>query len=151
MSRQQAPQPVVRPLPLLTSATAVRDLTLSNPINSDGWHEGNFILKNLLVKAGEESIVPLVTIDIKDNIIDLYMQVCDYAGSGHAINATDVTTNVLCDDLPCAVGTSDIDDAINKIVTYLGGLSSDGYELDEHAESERGWEPGARVDAIIDF
>ena len=135
----------------MTSATAIRDLTLANPINSKGWHEGNFILKNLLVKAGDESIVPLVTIWVKDNLINLYIQVCDYAGSGHAINATGVTTNVLCDDLPCAVGTSDIDDAIDKIVTYLDGLSSDGYEVDEYAESKRGWDTGARVDAIIGF
>ena len=117
MNRQQAPQPVVRPLPILTTPSAVRDLTLAKPVNEDGMHEANFIIQNVLVEAGDENVVPLVTIDIRDNNIYWYLQVCDYDGNGHVVNATGVTTQVLCDDLPCAIGMSNINDA-----TKLGNL-----------------------------
>lgn len=127
---------------------------MSKPVNKNGYHVAYFIPRKFTMKAGEESIVPLIAIYSKTDYYNLYIVVCDYGNGsslGHAVNATGVDMNVLCDDLPCAVGTSDIDTEVDKLSTYLGSLSSEGYELDEIAEIRKGVNPKAHIDAIIDI
>ena len=154
MSRQQAPEPVVRPLTVLTSATAIRDLTLAKPVNENGFHVAYFVPRNFTLEAGEESVVPLISIYMTDDTYNLHIAVCDYgpgSSNGHAVDATGITTNVICDELPCAVETSDIDEGLDKLATYLESMSSDGFELDELSEIRKGVNPDAHIDAIIDI
>lgn len=88
---------------------------------------------------------------ISGSAISGYLEACDdeYAQT-HVVDGTDVTTQVLCDDLPCTAGTVDGDEAMSYLRGFIDSLATDGYEVDEFIIERRGYGSGERVDAIID-
>lgn len=144
-------QPVVRPLPVLASRTEAIEFVLAQPIKEDGYHHAFFLLNTYRVDAGDESIVPLVEILIEGNAIGMYIYVCDSNPIEHFVDGTGVTTQVLCDNLPCAVGTTDSDAAVAYLGDFVNDLAQAPYYVDEVAWGYRDYPPGSYVDAIIDF
>lgn len=143
---------MVRPLPSVDSTIALRDFVLSQPADSDGWRKAYCILRNYQVETSEGNVTPLVTIAILDNAISMYIQCCDIVDpNGYLMDATDVTTSILCDDIPCATGTAVLEDVIDNIREVVDGMASDGYVVDEILGDERGYRPDARVDVIVDI
>lgn len=135
----------------MTSRTEAIELVLAQPISDDGYHHANFLLNTYKVDAGDTEIVPLVEILIADNAIGMYVQACSPNPDFHLVDGTGVTTQVLCDILPCAVGTSDSDQVIAYLNEFANDLAQDGYVLDEVAWGYRDYKPGSYIDAIIDF
>lgn len=151
MSRQPA-SPVVRPLPVLSTAEEARAFVLSKPIVEDGWHIANFILNTYRIDVGGVEIPPLMMIIIDENTISGYLQCCGEEGTlGHVVDGSNVTTQVLCDDLPCAIGTTDLDNALSYLREFMNKIATDGYSVDEFMYDVRSYRQGARVDAIIDI
>lgn len=149
---QQAPQPVVRPLPSLENFEDIRAFILAKPVGEDGYHECNFIIASEPLDAGDEEVYALLNILMGETTISGYLEVCDEVGdSVHVVNARNVTTSVLCDEVPCAAETTILKNAIEKVRSVLELIAGDDYEVDEIMIEQRGYKDGARVDAIIDY
>ena len=89
---------------------------------------------------------------IEDGTISGYLETCDgEVGLVHVVDGTNITNRVLCNDLPCAVGTTNVSEAMTYLRDFINSLVTDGYEVDEFIAEPRGWKDGDRVDAIINY
>lgn len=142
---------MVRPLPVITSAENAREFVLAQPALDDDSHRANFILKSWRIDAGGVEIMPLMQVIIRHNAISGYLQTCeDDIAQVHLVNGTDVTNQVLCDELPCTEGTTNANEALSYLRNFINSLVTNGYEVDEFMYENRGYGTGAKVDAIID-
>lgn len=152
MNRQQAPQPVVRPLPVIRTGEALRDFVLTRPATEDGTHMAYCVAPSFLIETSEGNVTPLVELWVYDNYICLYLQYCgDGDKSAKLVDATGVNRLVLCDDIPCATGDVSLTDALNFVNGIAYAMATDGYEIDEIAWGNRSTLIGKQVDALIDF
>lgn len=143
---------MVRPLPVVNSFESLREFILSRPADSQGFHRAYCVLGSYSVETSEGEVFPLVIITIRDFAVSMYIQYCDIVEpNGHIIDATGVTSSVLCGDIPCAAGTSNLEQDIDFLREVPEGLASDGYEVEEILPEERGYATGARVDVLIDI
>lgn len=149
--KQQA-SPVVRPLPVVRSYDSLREFILSRPEDSQGVHTAFCVLRTFGVETDEGNVKPLVIITIREFTISMYIQYCDVTErDGHLMNATDVTTSIKCDEIPCATGTAAFEDVIDYLREVVDGMAVDGYEVDEISVEERGYAADARVDVLVDI
>ncbi len=152
MNRQQAPQPVVRPLPILGTAEDARGYVLSQPVIEGRLHIANFIVDSNLIEVGGVDIPPLMKVIIDGDTISGYLQGCDEdSAQVHFIDCSNVTTQVLCDDLPCTVGTADRDKTLAYVREVIYTLAGDNYRVGEFLYEKRSYIQGARVDAILEI
>lgn len=151
MSRQQA-SPVVRPLPVFTSADAARAFVLSKPLIDGQFHIANFILKSYRVEAGGVEIMPLMQVMYDDSTVSGYLEACDDdVKQTHVVNGTDITTQVTFDEMPCTEGTVIVNDTLSYLREFINEMAADDYEVDEIIVEKRKLNTSERVDAIIDF
>ena len=151
LDRQPA-APVVRPLPVVGTPLALREFILSRPADEDGAHIVNCVLPKFVIETSGGNITPLVILLIKDFTISLYIEYCgDAEPNGYLVDATNVTTSVLCDDIPCATSKAAVDDVINYLREVADDMATDGYEVDEIMTEDRGYAQGARVDVLVNF
>lgn len=139
-------------MPVLSTAEEARAFVLAKPAGADGYHNANFLLTSYRIDADGEEIVPLMVISIGAGEVSGYLQCCDNVKyRGRLVDGSNVTTQVLCDDLPCAVGTTDYASALSYLKEFIDAIASDVYGIDEFICDVRSYESGARVDAIIDI
>lgn len=79
----------------------------------------------------------------------------EYCGSsvpnGYLVDATGVTTSVLCDDIPCAKDTANYNDVTGYLNKVVNDMATDEYEVDEVTGVDRDYASGQRVDVLVNF
>lgn len=136
----------------MRSYDSLRDYILSRPADSDGTHYAICILPSYLIGTSEGDVTPLVIITINEFTISMYIQYCDTTGSnGHLIDASNVTTSLLCNDIPCATGTADLDEVTDYLREVVDEMTTGDYVVDEVLAEERGYSADARVDVLVDI
>lgn len=151
MSRQPA-TPVVRPLPVVDSAVALREFILSRPEDLDGNRIAWCVLPSYLIETSDGNITPLVEFVFKGKMINMYVEFCDVQkNNGHLVNATEVTTPVLCSDLPCATSQSIISEVVSYVSEIANLMATDDFKTDELSWDIRSWENDQRVDVLVNF
>lgn len=135
---------------MVNNAAELRNFILSRPADEIGIHKVFSVLPKIKVETSGGTVVPLVEFDINNKTISVYVQYCGKCSpSGNLVDATGVTTSVLCDDIPCATAIANYNDVMEKINKFVNEMATDGYEVDETSGIERSYNTGQRVDVLV--
>ena len=123
MNRQQAPQPVVRPLIILRSKHSIADAIMAQP-DVDNMKEltASWVTKNI-----GEVVINLMLVD---NALSAEIVTCSIEGNNEIlVSSANVTNEIVIRDLPCyseSVTDSIVTSEVNELIDGISNIMSWG-------------------------